>query len=181
MQIDPAAPQPRGYQPERTYQPEPRPSYPAERGYAPDNRAPYQPEGSMPAGYGRPPVSSSYGQDPRYSPSYQQASEVVPPGYMRQGNFFVPVPSSYDPAIPMPPSRSDPPQFAQGAYGQPQPGRDPREGRFQQPEYPDPRYAYPSPATTVSSVLARDHEPVSNLQQQPRFAQQGVFDYTYTG
>lgn len=176
MQVDPPQP-PRGgaYPPENraTYQPDGRAFPPESRGYAEPGRSSYQPDSSMSSAFGgRPPVSAPYGQEPRYAPSYppQPSGDGAPPGYVRQGNYFVPV-SSYEPT-PSVPSRSD--NFGSG-YGQqppqPPPGRDPRDPRYQQPEYADPRYAYPSPAATVSSVSARDREPVPS-PQQPRFATQ---------
>lgn len=162
MQIDPAPPS-RGYQPESRvpYPPDGR-AFPVEnRGYAPDGRSSYQPE---PAGFGgRVPVSAPFGQEPRYAPSYPQSNDGAPPGYVRQGNYYVPI-SSYEPA-PSIPSRSD--QYGSGGFGgQPQQQRnEPRDPRYQQPEYADPRYAYPSPAATVSSVSARDREPIPAPQQ----------------
>ncbi|CZT24021.1 uncharacterized protein RCC_09738 [Ramularia collo-cygni] len=161
MQIDPPPPS-RGYQPESRvpYPPDGR-AFPVEnRGYAPDSRSSYQPE---PAGFGgRVPVSVPFGQEPRYAPSYPQSNDGAPPGYVRQGNYYVPI-SSYEPA-PSIPSRSE--QYGPGAFGgQPQQRNEPRDPRYQQPEYADPRYAYPSPAATVSSVSARDREPIPAPQQ----------------
>lgn len=162
MQIDPPQPS-RGYQAESRvpYQPDGR-AFPVEnRGYAPDGRSSYQPE---PAGFGgRVPVSAPFGQEPRYAPSYPQSSDGAPPGYVRQGNYYVPI-SSYEPA-PSIPSRAE--QYGPGAFGgqPPQQRSEPRDPRYQQPEYADPRYAYPSPAATVSSVSARDREPIPAPQQ----------------
>ncbi|EME45805.1 hypothetical protein DOTSEDRAFT_44050 [Dothistroma septosporum NZE10] len=169
MQIDPPQPSRGGaYPPENraTYQPDGRAFPPESRGYAEPGRSSYQPDSSMSSAFGgRPPVSAPYGQEPRYAPSYppQPSGDGAPPGYVRQGNYFVPI-SSYEPT-PSVPARSD--NFGPG-YGQPPPpppGRDPRDPRYQQPEYADPRYAYPSPAATVSSVSARDREPVPSPQQ----------------
>lgn len=160
------------------YQPDSR-AYPSDsRAYPSDSRSGYQPE---PASYGRPPVTSSYAQDSRYAhaPNYSggpPSNDGAPPGYVRQGNYYVPVSSAYETGAPaMPPSRSEPPQYAAGPYGQPpSSGRaDPRDPRYGgQSEYSDPRdprYAYPSPAATVSSVSARDREPVAS-PPAPRFA-----------
>lgn len=168
MQVDPPAPS-RGYpaaERRAPYQPDGR-SFPSDSrgGYAPDGRSSYPVDANM-SGFGaQPPVTSAYGQEqPRYAPSYQQSNDGAPPGYVRQGNYFVPV-SGYEPA-PSISSRAD--QYGAGGYP-PQQQRDPRDTRYQQPEYADPRYAYPSPAATVSSVSARDREPVVS-PQQPRFA-----------
>lgn len=158
MQIDPSQPSRGGYQPDSRvpYPPDGR-AFPVEnRGYAPDGRSSYQPE---PAGFGgRVPMSAPFGQEPRYAPSYPQSNDGAPPGYVRQGNYYVPV-SSYEPA-PSIPGRQE--QYGQGAFGGPPPQQrgEPRDPRYQQPEYSDPRYAYPSPAATVSSVSARDREPI---------------------
>ena len=166
MQIDPPQQSRGGFAPDSrsAYPPDGR-AFPSEsRGYAPDSRSAFQPDTAMSSGFGggRPPVSASYGQEPRYAPSYPQSNnDGAPPGYMRQGNYYVPV-SSYEPA-PAVPSRSD--NYGPG-FGAPQ-SREPQRG-YQQ-DYADPRYAYPSPAATVSSVSARDREPVSS-PQQPRFA-----------
>lgn len=179
MQIDPPAPS-RGYpipESRAPYQPDGR-AFPSDgRGYAPDGRSVHPADTNMSSGFGggRPPAPSAYGQEPRYAPSYQQPNDGAPPGYVRQGNYFVPISSSYEPAPSMP-SRSD--QYGAG-FSQPPPGRDPRDARFQQPEYADPRYAYPSPAATVSSVSGRDREPVSS-SGQPRFASRGsTYDAHY--
>lgn len=186
MDIDPPvmSPPDRRYPQERGYPPDPRAAYqPDSRAYPADSRA-YQRGQPPPTTYGPPPVTTAaYSQDPRYAPSYPPSNDSAPPGYVRQGDYYVPVSSSYDPTPIMPPSRSEPPQYGSGPYGQPPapPGRDPRDPRdprdlrdprdprdprYGQPEAPDPRYAYPSPAATVSSV-SRDH---ITSPQQPRFA-----------
>lgn len=171
MQIDPPPQVSRG-----SFQPDGRAPYPSDgrgfpsdsRGYAPDSRSSYPSDAAMSSGgfNGRPPVSAPFGgQEPRYAPSYPQSNDGAPPGYVRQGNYYVPV-SSFESA-PSVPSRAD--NYGPGAFGQPQQGREPRDSRYQQQEYADPRYAYPSPAATVSSVSARDREPISS-PAQPRFA-----------
>jgi hypothetical protein len=176
MQIDPPQPQSRVYPSDSRapFQPDGR-AFPSEnRGYAPESRSSYQPDAPMASGFGgRPPATAAYGQEPRYAPSYPPASDGAPPGYVRQGNYFVPI-TQYEPA-PSIPSRSDPYGPSGGYGGQPQQRnepRDPRDPRYGQPEYADPRdprYAYPSPAATVSSVAARDRDPIT-APQQPRFA-----------
>lgn len=168
MQIDPPQPS-RGYPSDSrgaAYPPESR-TFPSDsRGYAPDGRS-YQQDTQMSGFGGRPPVSAPYGQEPRYAPSYPQSNDGAPPGYVRQGNYFVPVSSSYEPT-PSIPSRTD--QYGGPGFGQPQQGREPpRDPRgYPQQEYADPRYAYPSPAATVSSVSGRDRDPIAS-PQQPRF------------
>lgn len=170
MDIDPpSVSQPeRRYPQERGYQPDSRTTYPSDtRAYPSDSRQ-YQPEQPVSSSYGRQPVSSSYAQESRYAPSYPQPNDGAPPGYVRQGNYYVPVSSAYEPSSAIPPGRSEPPQYGNGPYGQPAPpqGRDPRDPRYGgQPDYSDPRYAYPSPAATVSSVSARDREPITSPPQ----------------
>ncbi|PIA94841.1 hypothetical protein CB0940_08768 [Cercospora beticola] len=167
MQVDPPAPSRGSYPaPDRRapYQPDGRPFPSESRGFAPDGRSSYPADTNM-SGFGQPPVTSAYGQEPRYAPSYQQSNDGAPPGYVRQGNYFVPV-SGYETA-PSIPGRADP--YGAGGYPQPPPqGRDPRETRYPpQSDYADPaRYAYPSPAATVSSVSARDREPIASPPQQ---------------
>jgi len=183
MEID-APPQPdRRFQPERGYQPDSRPSYPADpRTYPSDSRQ-YQPEQPMSSTCGRQPVSSQYAPDSRYPPNHGQPNDGAPPGYVRQGNYYVPVTSAsaYEPPPAMAPSRSEPPQYGNGPYGQPAPppGRgDPRDPRYNsQPDYTDPRYAYPSPAATTSSVNARDRDTIFNPPQS-RFASIGCSSRT---
>ncbi|KAI7194623.1 hypothetical protein KC363_g2038 [Hortaea werneckii] len=163
MDIDSSsAPQPgRRYgHPDRGYPSDSRP-YPAE------SRSPYQAEPPMSASFGRTPVTTAYAQDSRYAPSYPTPSnDGAPPGYVRQGNYYVPV-STYEAAPAIAPSRSDVPKYGAGPYGQPpSSGRDSRDPRYGgQPDYSDnrdSRYAYPSPAATVSSVSGRDREPVTS-------------------
>lgn len=163
---------------DRGYQPDGR-AYPSDgRSYPSDGRLSYQPEPVMSSSH-RIPATTGYAQDPRYAPSYPPpVNDGAPPGYVRQGNYYVPV-STYETAPAMPPSRSEPPQYATGPYGQPPPpssGREPRDSRYGgQPEYNDsrePRYAYPSPAATVTSVSARDREPIAS-PPVPRFATSG--------
>jgi hypothetical protein len=178
MDIDPPTAQPerRFGQPERGYPPDARAYPPDSRAYPADSRAypsearpSYAQDQPMPSAYGRPPVTSSYTQEPRYAPSYPSNNDGAPPGYVRQGNYYVPV-STYEAPPAMAPSRSEPPQFPNGPYGQPSaPPRDTRDTRYGQPDYSDPRYAYPSPATTTVSVSGRDRDPLTS-PPQPRFA-----------
>ena len=179
MMVDAPPPSNQRYQgqpPPRGYQPEPR-DYPENsRDYSrqqPSGR-PYQPDQVM-SDYA-PPVSAPYGQESMYAPtSFGQPAGGAPPGYVRQGEYYVPVSQAFSAPAPAP-SRPDP--YAAPGYGQPQPqyreaARDPREARDPrygvQPEFQDPRNAYPSPAATVSSVNARDREPMMS-PPQPRFA-----------
>lgn len=170
----PYQPEGRGYPPEnRAYPSDNRAYAPEGRAYPPESRQAYPLEQPMAPAYGRAPVTSSYAPESRYAPSYPQ-NGGAPPGYVREGNYFVPV-STYEPAPVMPPSRSEPPQYPSGPYGQPTAqGRDARDPRYGgQPDYldprSDPRYAYPSPATTTVSVAGRDREPITSAPQ-PRFA-----------
>ena len=186
MQIDQPAAQPgRGYG---------QPTQPARGGYPPDN-GPYPPQGRdrygepgrpnypqdqpMADAYSRMPATSSYGQDSRYATSGYGQNDGAPPGYVREGNYYVPITSSYGQPSMLVSSRPEPVQYpsAGGPYqpqvppgrGDPRDQRDPRDPRYGgQPENYDPRYAYPSPATTVTSI-AREREPISS-PPQPRFA-----------
>lgn len=126
----------------------------------------------------RAPVTAAFGGDPRYAPAgYPDQNPGIPQGY------YMPVTSGYPSQPIMAPSGQDPRQYPPQAFGQPPPPnardsrdhrdhrdqRDPRDPRYGGQEYNDPRYAYPSPAATVSSVAAREREPISS-PQQPRFA-----------
>ncbi|WPH05097.1 Hypothetical protein R9X50_00799800 [Acrodontium crateriforme] len=163
MEIDSGGPSRNngGYgQPDRGYQQDGRNPRP----YAADGRSSYQPESQpIPPGYGRgaPPVTSPYGSAPGYPPVYPpqpQPGGGAPPGYMVQGGQYVPVssaPAGYDP-ISIPPGRPDPQSYGGNvSYGQQLPPQG-RDARYPQQEYPDARYAYPSPAATVQSLPARD-------------------------
>ena len=185
MQIDPPSglPQDRRYTSDRNGYPS-DPRYGSDpRGFS-DSRPVYPPQDQTP--YGRaPPVTSSYAQDSIYARSGgypPQANDGAPPGYVRQGNYYVPVSSAE-------PVRPDPSLYgSSNPYGQQlQPqrsesrdlrdSRDPRDMRDMRdprdPRYPpdyaqDPRYAYPSPAATNAS-LPRERETVTSPPQQ-RFA-----------
>ena len=185
MQIDPPSgpPQDRRYPNDRNggYPSDPR--YGADPRGFPDSRTAYPQEQ---ASYGRaPPVTSSYSQEPVYPRSGGYASQPgdgAPPGYVRQGNYYVPVssadssmrpePSMYGGANPygqsLQPQRSDS-RDPRDHPRDPRDMRDPRDPRYTQ-DYPgqDPRYAYPSPAATTAS-LPRERESVTSPPQQ-RFA-----------
>ena len=174
MDIDRPVQQDRRYggQPARGYQPE-NPGYPHQdrRGYPQDNRA-YQPDQTMSDAYGRSGITPSHGQDPRFAPNYLQPGESAPAGYVKQGQYYVPVTSGYEQPTPAVATSRMPPSQYETGFGQPpapQGRGDPRDPRYGQADYVDPRYAYPSPAATVSSVNARDREPIAN-PPQPRFA-----------
>ncbi|KAF2214026.1 hypothetical protein CERZMDRAFT_38651 [Cercospora zeae-maydis SCOH1-5] len=136
MQVDPPAPSRGGAYPapdrRAPYQPDGRPFPSESRGYAPDGRSSYPADTNMSGFGGQPPVTGAYGQEPRYAPSYQQPNDGAPPGYVRQGNYFVPVSSGYEPA-PSIPGRADP-----FGAGYPQPPPQGRDARYSQPEYADP-------------------------------------------
>lgn len=188
-QIDsPSVPQPdrRGYgQPTRG-------GYPQDpRGFAPaqDSRN-YPQDTMMQDTYGRPPVTSSYSSDPRYASAYpQQGNDAAMSGFGRQpppsGNYYsTPASSSYDAMPAMLGRPQDPSQYASAQYAQLPQSRGQehyRDQRDQRPDPRDPRYAgrgydprepsdaYPSPAATVSSMTARDREPITS-PPNPRFA-----------
>ncbi|KAF2725253.1 hypothetical protein K431DRAFT_99567 [Polychaeton citri CBS 116435] len=159
---------------DRRYQGRPYPQQ-DNRAYTADgNRVPYDgrgynPEQPIAGSYGRPPVPAPYGQEPRFPSNFPQANGGgAPQGYAQPG-YYVPV-SSYDPPAGIP-GRADPSQYASGPYGQPPPrnDRDPRDARDPrvdpryQPDFADPRYAYPSPVPTV--VNPRDRETVTSPPQ----------------
>ncbi|KAK5170259.1 uncharacterized protein LTR77_004845 [Saxophila tyrrhenica] len=191
MQIDPPAPQQHadrgrygqpshptrgGYQtPDSGAYPAPgRDRYPdngrAEPGRPTGGRPAYQEDQTMSDAYGRPPVSQAFGQDTRYG-APPPANDGAPPGYVRQGDYFVPVSGYGQPNVMTPTSRPEPQQYIPG-YGQPvEPQRDarggrgdirgdprgvdPRDPRYGQGDYDASRY-YPSPATTAASVNTRE-------------------------
>lgn len=187
MQIDPPSGPPQGrYQTDRNggYPSDPR--YGADaRGFS-DARGPAYPP-QEPSPYGRaPPVTSSYAQEPMYArssgPYPPQGSDGAPPGYVRQGNYYVPVSSADQPMRtepsmyggshpysqqPLPPQRMESRELRDPR--DPRDSRDPRDPRYGQ-DYPqDPRYAYPSPAATTASLPRGDRETVASPPQQ-RFA-----------
>jgi hypothetical protein len=197
MQIDPPPGPPQGrYQADRNgYSSDPR--YGADARGFPDTRPGYSSQ-DQPT-YGRaPPVTSSYAQDSMYARSNAYPPPVndgPPPGYVRQGNYYVPVssaeqpmrtdPSMYGSSIPY--GQQLPPQRMEGVRDprdprdprdlqrdprdprDPRDQRDPRDPRYAQ-DYPqDPRYAYPSPATTTASLPYGERDTVASPQQQ-RFA-----------
>nr|POF22336.1 hypothetical protein CFP56_36421 [Quercus suber] len=176
MDLDQPMQNPRGYPQDRAYPPPPR------NGFGPSNpgRAPGPfPGNDYPqeqAPYGRAPVTSpAYGVNQGYPPPplSNGSNDGAPPGYVRQGNYYVPVSSYEQPGSGMS-SRPEPPSQYGPGYGQPPPNQRNDLRGYGQPEYKnDPaRFAYPSPATTVSSVAARERDPVTSAQQ-PRFAFKG--------
>lgn len=202
MQIDtpPGPPQDRRY-PGNGYPPEPR--YPADARGFPDARGPvYPPQDQSP--YGRaPPVTSSYAQDSMYARSGAyppQSSDGAPPGYVRQGNYYVPVssaePMRTDPSMygsshpysqqPLQPQRmesrelrGDPRDLQRDPRDPRDPRGDPRDPRYAQDYSQDPRYAYPSPAATTASLpRGGERETVVSPPQQ-RFADPWLDSYNY--
>jgi hypothetical protein len=167
----PSQPTRGGYQPEN-------PTFPTggRDRYADTTRPPYQQDQPMMDAYGRVPVSQPYGQDPRHAGNFSQSNDGAPPGYVRQGDYYVPITSGFSQPSVMAPSRPDNQPFPSGPYGQaPEPQRDPRGGRDSR-DTRDPRYGqdyneasryYPSPATTAASVGSR--EPIAS-PPAPRFA-----------
>ena len=136
-------------QPGRNYQPDNGGYPPQGRDRYPDGgRPPYQQDQPMADAYGRaPPVSAAYTQDSNYAAAYGRGDNA-PPGYVRQGDYFVPVTSTFGQSSIMAPVRPEQ-QFPTGPYGQPQAPpardlreqRDPRDPRYGQTDYNDPRYA----------------------------------------
>lgn len=155
--------------------PQDRPYPPAGPGFAPGNptRGPNFPGNEYPpeqTPYSRAPAPNpAYGGGPGYQQPPLHNNDSAPPGYVRQGNYYVPMPS-YETGSSMP-SRSEPPNPYGPGYGQPPPNPRNEPRGYGQPDYPNDasRFAYPSPATTVSSVTTRDREPVT-IAQQPRCA-----------
>lgn len=153
---------PVGFHPQAgpVFGPDGRPIYP------PDGR-PYPPEMPPPGqGYGqRPPVISPplYGGPPPPSefvgnyPSHYDDGQHG--GYPPRGEYYG---QGADIRGPLP-GRNDTP------YANPYNGPPPPRGldRYGQPEFQEARYAYPSPATTVSSVTARERELPQGLPPQP--------------
>jgi len=187
MQIDPpsAPTQDRRYQADRNGYPS-DPRYGADtRGYsdardARDPRTSYPAQEQAPYGRGTP-VTSSYTQDSMYARSGAQSSQPsdgAPPGYVRQGNYYVPISSAEQPRTdfgsshpysqPAQPQRMesremrDPRDVARDS-------RDHRDPRYGQDYAQDPRYAYPSPATTTASLPRGERDSIAKPQQQ-RFA-----------
>lgn len=168
------------------------PGQPARGGYPPDNGPPprdrfsdsrssaYQGDVSMSDTYGRGQVQQPFGQDSRYAGQYQQP-DAPPHGYVRQGDYYVPITSGYGQPNVMASSRPEPQQFPPNPFGQPQEpprdsrgsrdprdGRDPRDPRYGQQDFNDASRYYPSPATTAASVGSRD---TISSPSGPRFAQ----------
>jgi hypothetical protein len=184
MQIDTPPVQPdrgrygQASQPARGYQPESG-AYPPQGGrdrYPDAGRPPYQQDQPMADAYGRVPVSQPYGaQDPRYGGNYPQPNDGAPPGYVTQGDYYVPITSGYGQPSVMVSSRPEPQAYPPNPYGQPPepqrdargPRGDARDPRYGQPDYNDASRYYPSPATTAASVDARN--PISS-PPVPRFA-----------
>ena len=142
--------------------------YPAgARGYPADSRAAYQPQ--QPAGYGRTSVSSPYalhyGSDPRYaSQAPQQPKDGAPPGYVRQGDYYVPISQP----VSLPPTRAETLQYPSGSYTQPLRHK-PTYPKDPPPEYQPPRYAYPSPATVGEPQDPRIEPRDPRYQTEPQY------------
>jgi hypothetical protein len=151
-----------------------------------DSRTSYPPQEQPPFGRAAP-VTSSYTQDSMYARSgaqSSQASDGAPPGYVRQGNYYVPISSAEQPRTdyggshpysqPAQPQRMDTRMDTREMRDprdtprDPRGARDHRDPRYGQ-DYQDPRYAYPSPATTTASLPRDEREPIAKPHQQ-RFA-----------
>jgi len=193
MQIDTPSgpPQDRRYQADRNGYPS-DPRYGADaRGYSDardvrDARTSYPPQEQPPFGRAAP-VSSSYSQDSMYARSAAQSSQTsdgAPPGYVRQGNYYVPISSAEQPRTdygsshpysqPAQPQRMDTRMDTRemrdprDAPRDPRDARDHRDPRYGQ-DYQDPRYAYPSPATTTASLPRGEREPIAKPHQQSAY------------
>jgi len=184
MQIDPpSAPQDRRYPDRNGYPSDPRYGSDA-RGYSDardvrDARSSYPSQDQPPYGRGAP-VSSSYSQDSMYARSGAQSSQPsdgAPPGYVRQGNYYVPISSAEQPRTdygsshpysqPAQPQRMETREM-RDAPRDPRDLRDHRDPRYGQDYAQDPRYAYPSPATTTASLPRGERDTVAKPSQ--RFA-----------
>jgi hypothetical protein len=185
MQIDTPSgpPQDRRYQADRNgYPSDPRYGGADARGYsdARDARTSYPPQEQPP--YGRAtPATSSYPQDSMYARSGAQSSQPsdgAPPGYVRQGNYYVPI-SSAEPARTdygsshrqtAQPQRMDTREMRdpRDVPRDPRDTRDHRNPRYGQDYAQDPRYAYPSPATTTASLPRGERDAIAKPSQ--RFA-----------
>jgi hypothetical protein len=186
MQIDPPSgpPQDRRYQADRNGYPS-DPRYGADtRGYPDardvrDARTSYPPQEQPPFGRAAP-VTSSYTQDSMYArsgASSSQPSDGAPPGYVRQGNYYVPISSAEQPRTdyesshpfsqPAQPQRIDTREMrdARDVRGS-RDLRDHRDPRYGQDYAQDPRYAYPGPATTTASLPRGEREAVVSPPQQ---------------
>ena len=193
MQIDtPSGPsQDRRYQADRNGYPSDRRYGADARGYsdvrdARDARTSYPPQEQPPFGRAAP-VTSSYTQDSMYARSGAQSSQTsdgAPPGYVRQGNYYVPISSAEQPRTdyggshpysqPAQPQRMDTRMDTREMRDPRDTPRDPRDARDHRDprygqDYQDPRYAYPSPATTTASLPRGEREPIAKPHQQ-RFA-----------
>lgn len=144
--------------------------YPQEsRGNPPDIRA-YPPESTQ-AYAPEPPMPTACVQDPRHATSKYQANDGAPPGYVRQGNYYVSI-APYKAQSAMQPNGAQP-QYQPQAYGQPLPpsrdirgnpryAGDPRDPRYAgQPNYSDPRYAHPGPGAVTLGDGARNRTPIT--------------------
>jgi len=193
MQID----TPSGLSQDRRYQAD-RNGYPSDprygadaRGYsdvrdARDARTSYPPQEQPPFGRAAP-VTSSYTQDSMYARSGAQSSQTsdgAPPGYVRQGNYYVPISSAEQPRTdyggshpysqPAQPQRMDTRMDTREMRDPRDTPRDPRDARDHRDprygqDYQDPRYAYPSPATTTASLPRGEREPIAKPHQQSAY------------
>lgn len=182
MQIDAPtgrAPQSQAYGQQGYYQQDSRGQYQQDPRYAGQGRGQGYPQDQpmadvygQPDTYGRYPVNPSYAQQDRSAPGYPQPAQGPPPGYARQGEFYVPITSGY--GQPGMIATSGPDTGYYGGQQQPQPGRGPGQANQRDPRAPrDPTYGqadynpYPSPAQTVTSMNTTPRETFVNPAQQP--------------
>lgn len=133
-------------------------------------------------------LDERFAPDPRraYAQSSQTSDGPPPgiPGYVKQGNYYVPISSAEQPRTdyggshpysqPAQPQRMDTRMDTREMRDPRDTPRDPRDARDHRDprygqDYQDPRYAYPSPATTTASLPRGEREPIAKPHQQ-RFA-----------
>jgi hypothetical protein len=95
----------------------------------------------------------------------------APPGYVRQGNYYVPISSAEQP---MRMESAPELHYPLDLQNDPRDLRDPRIFGYAQDYSQDPRYAYPAPAATTASLPRSERDTVVNTAP-PRYARQGNY------
>jgi hypothetical protein len=95
----------------------------------------------------------------------------APPGYVRQGNYYVPISSAEQP---MRMESAPKLHYPLDLQNDPRDLRDPRIFGYAQDYSQDPRYAYPAPAATTASLPRSERNTVVNTAP-PRYARQGNY------
>lgn len=162
MQIDAPpgrAPQNPAYGQPGYYPPDARGQYPPDPNrYPAQGRAGQYPhDQAMADVYGQPDVQGRYpvnytGQPDRSGAGYTPQAQPAPPGFAREGNYYVPISTGYgqQPGVI---ATSGPEGYYGGQHPPPQqrgPGQSNQRGQQRDPAYDNPNYAYPSPAPTVA-------------------------------